>query len=269
MSESDSPLSVPEGIGSTVPYFFYDLIGRIIPGAFVIIGSLVCLFPNGLMSCLEDAQKSPGGPEAGIVILGAISFLFASYFVGFFLGALSFPVEDACLQIWPWKDTDIPAELRDANGDQESKLGVRILGECFTIDKTKKTVEDFSRVCVDVIWEISPALGAIGTRWDAEALAARSVFVASVVLWFWALEVVLRWHVGGRLPVIFGLVAVASGMQYRFIRKQHILRRFESVIALRHRHLDIECREKEPLGPNHRQPFATWLYRVGPFLHPY
>lgn len=204
----------------------------------MIIGGAVCECPDGIKDCLYYARRGLSGHQTATVILGTLSFIVAAYFVGFYLGAFSYRIIES---VWrkrrPWKATDIPGDLRDDSGQgvagAATQLKVRLLGNSrLVIDKDK--VEEFAGLCGFLVWAVSPALGAIGTRWDAEALASRSVFLGSLIMSLWtAMRLIFSHHGSGYLLAFFAVVAVASAFQYSSSRRRHIISKFEAVLALR------------------------------------
>jgi len=74
-------------IGSWIPQVFYDLIGRLVPGAFLIALSGVLLVDSSsARSVAMFLFKEPGIPLSVLLITGALM----AYMVGTFLGAIGF-----------------------------------------------------------------------------------------------------------------------------------------------------------------------------------
>lgn len=166
------------------------------------------------------------------MILGTVLFVVASYFVGFLLGAVSHViVERTWRYLSPWRRTAIPSALQQMRDDQWE---VRLSAEnWFTVPgRREEEVESFARICHYFVWEKSPALGAFGSKWDAEALASRSVLLASVVLLLWGGRYFLFCQGNGLLLALFAGVAVTSGFQYSFARRSRVTSKFEMVLTL-------------------------------------
>lgn len=76
---------------SMIPQLFYDLIGRVAPGAAVLLGAALLLINDEkLKSAVDYAVKAPTVP---VTILLSTGFL-ASYLVGALLGGLAFGVAE-------------------------------------------------------------------------------------------------------------------------------------------------------------------------------
>jgi len=73
-------------IGSWIPQVFYDLIGRVAPGAFLLILSAVLLLDPASASFLVVLLKEPHAPLALLLL----SALVTAYIVGTLLGAIGF-----------------------------------------------------------------------------------------------------------------------------------------------------------------------------------
>jgi len=70
-----------------IPQFFYDLIGRVIPGAtFLCVGVALLVPSSELMASVQTISRLPTAVDAVLIIL----WLFAAYLTGLLLGAIGF-----------------------------------------------------------------------------------------------------------------------------------------------------------------------------------
>ena len=72
---------------SLVPQVFYDLIGRVVPGAVVMVTSVVLLAPDRGVWIAEQLKQGTELPSVTVLFL---LFLLAAYLVGTLLGAVGF-----------------------------------------------------------------------------------------------------------------------------------------------------------------------------------
>src|ERR1700733_911307 len=86
-------------ISSIIPHFYYDLLGRILPGAYLIVG-LVGVFWNRpeqvTARCYLGGSafaKSEGASSVLLLTVGFLLFLASAYLVGFIFGSISFFIE--------------------------------------------------------------------------------------------------------------------------------------------------------------------------------
>ena len=68
-------------IAGTIPLFFYDLIGRIVPGAVLILGLLLCMRRDPLANWFDGLQKTfPKDSSAGYAVAMLLLFLHSHIF---------------------------------------------------------------------------------------------------------------------------------------------------------------------------------------------
>jgi len=98
----DEDSGSPERVGGLIPHFFFDLIGRIVPGAFLLLSSYVLVDPQlELLGRTKDLFKDFPFLGSAAVLL---AFVAAGYFVGLLLGAISYVIE----HVWArWKPLTI------------------------------------------------------------------------------------------------------------------------------------------------------------------
>jgi hypothetical protein len=93
MADNGSNLSLPSQALGVIPHFFYDVIGRIIPGTFVIISLFEMFGLPSQLKFLTQLATPTKDLTAYLIFLGASWFLVmivAGYFVGFMLAALAY-----------------------------------------------------------------------------------------------------------------------------------------------------------------------------------
>ena len=201
-------------VRGVIPNFFYDIIANIIPGGWLIIGSvwiwngqhlkaqLICLLTNAHVSDFS------GTAAAITVSLGFICILCAAALVGFLLSAVSywiverflylilralFPVLFGSQSNGPVKTKARDVFTRNHRYSVEELSGIigksnmdllksrfkRAFGSEISSDND---IEWASFLCSYYIWQKSQNLGLITARFDAEKQATQSCILVSLIL---------------------------------------------------------------------------------------
>lgn len=249
--EENEPASLNAStrIPGIIPHFFYDLIGRILPGAYLILGVLIILWQeDGISNSVPKYLFEPGvlDKATGLLVMlltvGLLLFLASAYLVGFLLGAVSYYVERFCNV---WRPMTLDQLLESFNLSERIRAGLReAFRQQFSFDlegpdsgSSFREMTETSALCSYYVWAKNPNLGYMTSRWDAEALASRSVLVASLALFIIRLVQVLIWrHCTGLfkpgLLLVFFLIASGAACAYRFQRRKQIQGRFSLFQAL-------------------------------------
>ena len=239
-------------VGGVFPWFFFDAIGRIVPGMYLIaVVILESVSPDQVKALLALPQGSVTGFATSLVLL-----LIASYFMGFVLGPLSWLLEKL---VWwsPWsiakvrkwyglsEETVAPVEqciethlrFSIAEKKQDPKTEVPKTEDSKTRDlKTEdQRIRSASRLCQFFVYDASYQLGLLSTRWDAEALAARNTMAASLVALI--LSPILTPHLYHPVfrGIYFAFVSVGiyflSAFVYDYHREKQLMGKFDLFLA--------------------------------------
>jgi len=213
-----------ERAGGLIPYFFYNIFAHILPGGFVIV-SVLLLMPNvtSRLVCSTSANKSVSQAPIAIPTVLFLIFLMATEFIGFFLGALSyfadwiwcksFPYSLEGLRKWLGGDENKLSRIENA---VRTKFAVSLEG-----NKSKNNIVKCSFLCWNFVATHDPNLVIVATKWDAEALLSRSVFVSSLALS--VLAVCVRGPLAG---AVIAIILVASWASFRYHRSKRVYGRF-------------------------------------------
>lgn len=229
--------------GADIPYFFYDIIARITPGAFLIAG--VILSWNGpaffaqLHCFLEKAVSADlsAGVATVLTAVGLIAFLGISSFSGFLLASISHVViEQGIFHWWPIK-LDGLTEFLGIEGIEELMLRFRTqFGSSFKEGSLNRA----SFLCSYYVWRVDPNLGAMTARLDAELLAAQSVLLVSLGLIAWVLKKSLcQWfdsYLVGWLAIL-ATITFGAWLTFKYHRKKRIYARFAFFLAASHQEM--------------------------------
>jgi hypothetical protein len=247
-NESTS-LNASTRIPGIIPHFFYDLIGRILPGAYLVVGVLIILWPQDefrrsvptfLME--PDVLEKATGLLVFLLTVGLLLFLASAYLVGFLLGAVSYYVE----RIWSsCKPITLDQMLVSFGVSERIKTGLKVAFKrqfLFDLEDSDsgssfKEMTETSTLCSYYVWAKNPNLGYMTSRWDAEALASRSVLVVSLSLFIARLiQVLIWWHCTQSFKpgwlLIFFLTGIGAIRAYEFQRRKQIQGRFSLFQAL-------------------------------------
>ena len=194
-----------------------------------------------------DFSRADGGLLFLVLTMSLLAFVSSAYLVGFLFGALAHIVE----LLWPRRSPEDLHEVLSSFGasrgqeeqikaafKEQFQFDLEEAGDGSTVTPSRQLTEN-SALCSYYVWANAPNLGTMTSRWDAETLASRSVFAASLVLTLLRLsQMVARcWRhsaVGSYAPVaIFISVGVTAFLQYKFQRRKQIQGRFSLFQALR------------------------------------
>ncbi len=219
MANAPTPLQV----GGLVPNVWFDLFGRIIPAAYLLLGILIATWTTPTVVCLSGYVETH--PVTGLPIVFLV-FMGSSYMVGWLLGIASywlveFPVSSYRIcQAKKQKKELMPSGIRE--------IIVKHCGpnwsEGLDGEAENRKARDH---CTYLIWHIDPVLAVLFGRWDAESLGARSTVIASGIL------ICFYWHSSHLVLFVLLLVAVLSGEAYRYHSNRALKSRFDMVLALK------------------------------------
>ena len=215
MAENEIP--EPGGVGGIVPHFYYDLLGRIVPGIYLLVAGHWLVQLNGKAPALGNSLSA-----TAIVIT-----TLAAYAISFVLGPCSYWVFDWLCRFDPKDLTGEITDVMDKNGishplaDKKGNFHGSILKQ--------------SELCGYRLWLRAPQLAIICSRWDAEAFTARQIGMVTIIL-----LVVTAWMtVSGKPPdhawialCLFLLITVFSAKQFHYSRRKAILARFRMLASV-------------------------------------
>ncbi len=208
-------------MAANIPFLFYDVIGRMFPGGFLIMGAFLSSLRFLPFYCLDSFG------------LSALIFAAISSFLGFILGALSNLLVEKMIwgHYWPF------------NLDRLSKfLGIENIAFLktqfqlqFGSEPKDGSLNESSFLCAYYGWKINPNLGTMQGRWDSDLLAAQSFVLVSVVLI--AMAVMEGFIVDFDLFLIVWLIVLAiifcgSCLAFNYHRKKRVYGRFGLFLAL-------------------------------------
>lgn len=228
-------------IGGIIPWFFFDAIGRIVPGMYLIAVVLLgSLDTNQLKTLLTLPLGGVVGFATSLLLL-----LIAAYFLGFVLGPISWGLEKL---VWGLilRSRWSLAKVRELYGlSPQTPAPVEKCIEdhlCFPIVKkeeklTPKTedqrIRSASRLCQFFVYDASYQLGLLSTRWDAEALAARNIMAASLVACLFPFVTQHAWRpiVSLYLILTIAVILLLSALVYHYHRKKTVMGKLDLFLA--------------------------------------
>lgn len=221
----------PVKVGGVIPHFFFDAIGRIVPGTFLAVAlrfaglRLEVLLPTG-----QYIEK-----DAGSLIVSVFLLFLVLYFLGFLLGALSYLLVERPWGKWrPWRLEDLRQRFGRAPGDRTilEDLFEQQFGYSLAAPKEEQHIRimNGSWLCAYYVWANSQALGVLTSRWDAEALLSRSTLVGSVFPLAWSLSECKFSHAAA-----FFLIGLLAYCAYGYHRNKQVFARFDLYLALAQR----------------------------------
>lgn len=206
--------STLEIVSEKIPHSWFDVIGRIVPGAFLLAGILeILLKPIFMITCTRLLNQT-ATVLTTVTVVGLTLYIAAAYVTGFLLAPLSFLVIEWTTDLlWPIKDECIPTSVKD--------LAQAILGE---VDARR--IRDF---CGNFIWTHPEAaqIAIITSKRDAETLASRSLAVAGL-----GLAVANAIHGYWCHVFVLILIAGAGCLSFRHYRRRSFDARFDATAAL-------------------------------------
>lgn len=235
MGESDGDSKLK----ADIPYLFYDVIGRMMPGAYFILGILICTIPFmtwakfvGLVHRIE-AHKQEGAVTVSIIGMGLLFFFCAAAFFGFFLASISNQV----VEQWIWgrlAPLDYRGMEKFLGSDTARSISTRFEKE-FGARPGEMSLNRSSFVCAYYIWRNDVNLGQMQGRQDADLLAAQSFVLVTMILAllsiFDAYAVGLRMYLYLWLPFLV-LIGLGSALSFNYHRQKRVYGRFELFLAL-------------------------------------
>ena len=260
-------------IGATIPFFFYDVIARITPAAFLLAG-LFFIHSNGSpVTSLRDklVQFPSESFSAGFAIVGFLLFVIAAYLIGILLDSISIMIIERPWHIFsPLRLADLRRCL--ALNDNEVSNVETILEQRFGIELEVGRLEEgqgrgikrwlhnvrarrqqhqriiqCGQLCMYATHEVNERLGNIGTRWDAEAILGRSTLMSSLLLiiaiWLDGVSALQKWIVLIHLVSAGG----AAFVWYCFTREKQFFGRFQLFHVV-----------STPRGGTRPQGLASW-----------
>jgi hypothetical protein len=226
------PEDIPSAarIAGTIPLFFYDLIGRIVPGAVLILGLLLYTRRDLLGDWFDGLQKVfPKDSSAGYEVAMLLLFFAFAYFCGVVLSSLSYMVVE-----WIWNRFR-PLNLKTfaehygvSNGGLEKRLEAY-----FGVTLRDGSLDRASALCAFYVWRKDIKLGIITARTDAELLGARSLVLVSLILLLvpflhsWTDGPMQRFAWGGCLA----LILVSTLLTYDYLRQKRVFMRCALFLA--------------------------------------
>ena len=166
-----------------IPFLFYDVIGRMMPGSYLILGAVLCwpAFIQGAVCFLKNSHAlgMSGGLAAVLIGTGLILFGFISSFFGFLLAPLSYLV----VEQWLWRrsplnDSDL---VKFLGIESASSLNERFKRQ-FGSERSKNSLNRSSFLCAYYVWQTATALGEMQGRFDSDLLASQSFVLVSLFL---------------------------------------------------------------------------------------
>lgn len=244
-------------IPGIIPHFYYDLIGRILPGSYLMFGLLVLSWNGPELKNARDHMKCLRVSEANgsflifVLSVSVLVLVSSAYLVGFVFGAVSFFVEIFWRRRSPKNLHDLATSF-GMNEGQEASLRAAFKQQFhFELEEKEKKDEpeaakptskvtpaqhltESSSLCSYYVWANAPNLGYMTSRWDAETLASRSLFSASLILVLLQVVIFCFGHrnVGPVGLITFCVVGSIAFLQYGFQRRKQIQGRFSLFQAL-------------------------------------
>ncbi len=224
---------------ANIPFLFYDVIGRMFPGGFLIVGAALSslhLLPwycvDSFLKLTEVSETSAG---LATLVVGLVVLIFAvgSTFFGLILGPLShLLVERTWRRFSPLNLAGLSGFLGIENTDFVKKQFLSQFGS----EPKDGSLNQSSFLCAYYGWRINPTLGAMQGRWDSDLLAVQSfVLVSTVLIAMSAAEGII---VGFDLflivwLIVLGVIWSGSCLAFNYDRKKRVYGRFGLFLALR------------------------------------
>lgn len=226
--ESEIPSS--ERIAEKIPLFFYDLIGRIVPGAVLMLGLLVYREHNILLNEFDLNKIFPQNASSGYAIAMLLLFFACAYFCGIILSSLSFLITESYWEcISPLNQRTFADHYNVEHGGLQNRfehyIGLKL---------QDGSLEKPSALCAFYVWRKNPNLGIITARSDAELLGARSLVLVSLIL-----VVIPLFHCWTGGPpqswmwvLCTGIILFSCILTYNYMRKKRVFLRCALFLAV-------------------------------------
>lgn len=234
MAETDSASAMKHRI----PFFFYDVIGRMMPGAYLILGAVLCWLPfihwRRLVSFLNETRAlgMSGGLATVVISTGVLFFALVSLFIGFLLAALSHTV----VERWLWYRSRLNRSgLAEFLGiDNVDSLNARFMSR-FGSMPTERSLNRSSFLCAYYIWRTDTTLGEMQGRFDSDLLASQSFVLVSGALTVAVLIESFACGFGIYFRTLFAILSailLASCLAFNYHRKKRVYGRFGLFLAI-------------------------------------
>lgn len=230
MAESEA-VSSPSRIAGTIPLFFYDLIGRIVPGATLILGMMVYVKRDLLVNWFSGLQQVfPPSSTAGYAAAMILLVFAIAHFCGVILASLSYLMIEHLWKRW------FPLNLKTFAEHYELSLSNDLpkrFKHHFGVSLDSGSVDRASALCAYYVWRKDSNMGLMTARTDAELLGARSlVLVSSILLVLplfhcWTGLPPFTWSWGGCLIVIL----CSSVLTFHYLREKRVFMRCALFLA--------------------------------------
>ncbi len=198
-------------VSQQIPQVWYDIIGRIIRGAFLIGGALA-LGDLSILICTFKKYILHGsiiGQTIGLLVLVGTAFI-----VGFLLSSLSSALD----RIWDYLS---PFKLEEFTG----ATGVILRAECGVIEDSDPSFDSIQQsrdirrarnALLHILWTYPAALpiAQLTSKRDAEKMAAGSLAIASLTL------IVLHRHSPWGVLLFLMAIIILSLIAYDHFRKR-------------------------------------------------
>jgi hypothetical protein len=225
-------------VAANIPFLFYDVIGRMFPGGFLMIGACLSWDHFLPLYCFDTYLKQTKISETSVgfatlaLSLAILVFAVTSTFLGFILAALSNLFVEKLMRYFSPYDLD---GLRDFLGIENiAFLETQFLNQ-FGAMPMDDSLNDSSFLCAYYCWKFNPTLGAMQGRWDSDLLAAQSFVLVSAILiamGAWEGRVVgLDLFLEVWLTVLV-LIFCGSFLAFKYHRKKRVYGRFGLFLTL-------------------------------------
>lgn len=218
-------------LGISIPYLFYDLIARSLPGALFILG-LLFTFGSSLQTCGTlrwvrqiDFNEQSGALSVAILGLIVFAFLAISSFVGFLLLSISvFVIEKPFGCFFPLNGTRLRTYLGTGNISRLQREFRNDFG--FELTEDSHELARASFLCAYALWIRSPNLARMSGRFDSDLAAAQSTaFVTLALMALSWISFDTRWF------VMLAFVFAASLLTFEYLRKKRVFGRYALYLA--------------------------------------
>ncbi len=224
---------------TNIPFLFYDVIGRMFPGGFLILGTILSsqrFLPFYYFDCMlkqtEHSEMSLGVASL-FVGLGFLLFAATSTFLGFILAALSNLLIERQIwkRLWPLNLNGLSKFL----GLENIKFLKSQFQVQFGSEPKDDSLNESSFLCAYYGWKVSPTLGAMQGRWDSDLLAAQSFVLVTLILIL--VSIAEGVSVGFDLYskvwlIVLTLILWGSCLAFNYHRKKRVYGRFGLFLAL-------------------------------------
>jgi hypothetical protein len=217
-------------IGGQIPFFFYDVIGRILPGAILLLGTILYFRSDFLTAWPEIIHTTfPPNSTAGYAAAIVLLFFGISHFLGLLLGSLSHAIVGKSWDSFaPLTLTEVIKQLAFVDTVELGKRFETLFGQ--KLPEDSENLNRASFLCSFYVWGTDANLGILTARDDAEALSSRCLVLVSIVLFIMPIfKCLIRPAHAAPTPIWFLCLAVISlgnGLYYTYLRKKRLVGRF-------------------------------------------